>query len=234
VGKSSLFNALVKRHGCTDARVAHSQTEAIVSPVRGTTRDYLTARLSIDGQQCDLVDTAGVDAVVGSSGIDAAAHVAAIDQRKRADIRAFCIEATDATYAAPGDCDLIVRTKIDLAPRKQCVTNVSRNMPEVVTSSQTTFGLDGLCEAIRLLLAQQTSEGSSTHVVANTAKRCRESVRLARLELEEAVDIVTNAGGSELVAIALRSALTELGKVVGAVYTDDLLDRIFGTFCIGI
>ena len=40
-------------------------------------------------------------------------------------------------------------------------------------------------------------------------------------------------GGDELVAAEFRSALAELGKVVGAVYTDDLLDRIFSTFCIG-
>ena len=48
-----------------------------------------------------------------------------------------------------------------------------------------------------------------------------------------AAELVHAVGGNELVAVELRAALAELGKVVGAVYTDDLLDRIFSTFCIG-
>ena len=70
-------------------------------------------------------------------------------------------------------------------------------------------------------------------VVAVTADSCRESIRLAEHSLQAAADIVKNNGGNELVAVELRAALGELGKVVGAVYTDDLLDRIFSTFCIG-
>ena len=59
-----------------------------------------------------------------------------------------------------------------------------------------------------------------------------ESLRLAGHSLQRARD-VAQTGQEELVAAEVRVALDELGKVVGAVYTDDLLDRIFSRFCIG-
>jgi tRNA modification GTPase len=71
------------------------------------------------------------------------------------------------------------------------------------------------------------------HAIASTAERCRESIRLAQAAILRATDIIGQDCGNELAASELRNALAELGQVVGAVYTDDLLDRIFGTFCIG-
>jgi tRNA modification GTPase len=73
----------------------------------------------------------------------------------------------------------------------------------------------------------------SSQVVAATANRCRESVRLANESICRAAELAQAGRSNELVAVEIRAALDEIGKVVGAVYTDDLLDRIFGTFCIG-
>jgi tRNA modification GTPase len=69
--------------------------------------------------------------------------------------------------------------------------------------------------------------------VAATADRCRESVRQAEAAVAHAAKLAETRAGDELVAAEIRNALAELGKVAGAVYTDDLLDRIFGAFCIG-
>jgi tRNA modification GTPase len=69
--------------------------------------------------------------------------------------------------------------------------------------------------------------------LVSTANRCRDSIRLARAALANARELAENQGGSELIAVEIRTSLDELGKVVGAVYTDDLLERIFSTFCIG-
>ena len=69
--------------------------------------------------------------------------------------------------------------------------------------------------------------------VAEFAARCRESLRLAGESLERAERLVQGNLGEELIAAEVRVALSELGKVVGAVYTDDVLDRIFSRFCIG-
>ncbi|MEZ6120646.1 MAG: hypothetical protein R3C28_29280 [Pirellulaceae bacterium] len=70
-------------------------------------------------------------------------------------------------------------------------------------------------------------------VVGATSVRCHESLRCAAQALEAAQTIVQNNLGHELVAAELRIALDELGKVVGAIYTDDVLDRVFSRFCIG-
>ena len=77
------------------------------------------------------------------------------------------------------------------------------------------------------------AEPRGGQVVAATADRCCESIRLAADAVHTAADAAERNVGDELVAGELRVALGELGKVVGTVYTDDLLDRIFKTFCIG-
>ncbi len=74
--------------------------------------------------------------------------------------------------------------------------------------------------------------GGRGEVVAGTAARCGESLRLAGECLGRARR-VASAGQEELAAAEMRVALEELGKVVGAVYTDDVLDRIFSRFCVG-
>jgi tRNA modification GTPase len=92
--------------------------------------------------------------------------------------------------------------------------------------------VEALCAVLRDRLTNaHLAETGKT--VAATAERCGESIRLAAGALRDACDIVQAEGGSELVTVELRAALDELGKVVGAVYTDELLERIFSTFCIG-
>jgi tRNA modification GTPase len=70
-------------------------------------------------------------------------------------------------------------------------------------------------------------------VVAGTADRCRESLGLAGAALERAHAAVSADAGEELVAAEIRVALDGLGHVVGAVFTEDILDRVFSRFCIG-
>jgi tRNA modification GTPase len=76
------------------------------------------------------------------------------------------------------------------------------------------------------------ASGSSDGVVTGTAVRCAESLRLATDSLDRARKMAA-AGRDELVAAEIRTALVELGKVVGEVYSDDVLDSIFSRFCVG-
>lgn len=244
VGKSSLFNALIARCGADRANAQRRGSPALVSPARGTTRDYLTAPLWIDGVGCELIDTAGVGWVEpGAShpsvnAIDSTAQLLASVRCEQAAIRLWCVDASDWAMRPSADGfdpahDVIVLTKADLAstPLRPPI-DVLAGMPTVVTSSLTGQGLDELCTEIRALVASGAGGGHAS-VVATTAERCRESVRLAEGAIRRAADVVAEAGGDEIVAAELRAALDELGRVVGAVYTDDLLDRIFSTFCIG-
>ena len=74
---------------------------------------------------------------------------------------------------------------------------------------------------------------ASGEVVATTAARCRDSLARAAYALTAAVAQARGRQGEELIAAEIRLALDELGLILGAVYTDDILDRIFSRFCIG-
>jgi tRNA modification GTPase len=221
VGKSSLFNALAGR------------SQAIVSHDPGTTRDYLTAECAIPGGiRCLLMDTAGVEPVVAGPAAEVrhSAQAAAQGQTQTAHLRILCLDSTRplnawerAELARPDPSRLVVLTKADAPPATDCPG------PALATSAQSGEGIAELREQLRRrVLAAGASAGE---VVAGTAARCRESLRLAVECLARAGELLGQ--GEELVAAELRLALDELGKVAGAVYTDDLLDRIFSRFCIG-
>jgi tRNA modification GTPase len=99
-----------------------------------------------------------------------------------------------------------------------------------VTSAATGAGLDALRRAVAAALRDQADE---SELPATTSARCRDSLSRASEALATASTTLSLGGGDELVAVDLRLALDELGKVVGAVVTDDILDRIFRRFCIG-
>ena len=80
-------------------------------------------------------------------------------------------------------------------------------------------------------LAEQNVAASE--LVGSTAARSRESLRATIESLDRAGQATAENLGDELVAIEIREALEHLGQIVGAVYTDDILDRIFSRFCIG-
>jgi tRNA modification GTPase len=228
VGKSSLFNALTNESG------------AIVSEVPGTTRDYLTARIELNGVGCELIDTAGVHELRSPDPVAVAARTAATQQHDQASIHILCVDAScelddqqlDRPDAEGGQPSLVVLTKCDVpeAPVPSAATLFGTN-DAVAVSSRTGRGLDELRARLRrLIMASQTNEGD---FVASTALRCRESLRQAASYLRKARNAASSMIGDEIVAAEVRSALDELGQVVGAVYTDDILDRIFSRFCIG-
>ena len=85
----------------------------------------------------------------------------------------------------------------------------------------------------RLREAVLALSASGGDMVPSTAVRCGESLRLAAESLERARAALRDDLGEELVATEVRIALEKLGNVVGAVYTEDILDRVFSRFCIG-
>jgi tRNA modification GTPase len=125
---------------------------------------------------------------------------------------------------------IITRTKCDL-PRQHASFEPPTATPLLETSAATGAGLANLAAAIRAAVFD--ARESDTSVVAATAQRCRASMASATTSLHEARRLVTSPGTEELLAAEIRAALTELGHVSGAVYTDDILDRVFSRFCIG-
>jgi tRNA modification GTPase len=206
-----LFNALI------------GQPRALVSPRAGTTRDYLSALCDCGGLTVELIDTAGVEP--GTGRIEGRAQALRAEQEARADLRLVCesFDTEPATPVEPGPAHLRVWNKCDLAPP---------DLPAgvLMTSARTGAGLDELRAAITAALQARATDGDSA---TGTGARCRESLAHASHALRTASETLLEGGGDELVALDLRQAVDELGKVVGAVVTDDILDRIFRRFCIG-
>lgn len=217
VGKSRLFNALLGRE------------QAIVAPHSGTTRDYLSAMCTCGALKIELVDTAGIEPA--TSMIEGRAQAMRAGQASSADLLLDCRSAeassTPAVLQAAEDeiPRLPVWTKCDLAPPPDL-----HRGELLVTSAQTGAGLEALRQAIAERLGGSAGGASAP---ASTAARCRESLQAAGNALADASATLATGGGDELVAVDLRLAVDELGKVVGAVVTDDILDRIFRRFCIG-
>jgi len=206
VGKSSLINALAERD------------VAIVSPLPGTTRDTLETRLVLGGVPVTLVDTAGLreaaDAIE-AEGVRRARACAA-----EADLVVAVIEAgiTDQIEAHANTRVLRIANKIDLGGSVPCGA--------IGLSALTGEGLG----ALRRHLAEEAraliENGGSPPLT-----RARH-----RAALEEAASVLAEARMAdwpELRAESLRLALRALGRVTGEVATEEILDLIFGQFCIG-
>jgi tRNA modification GTPase len=209
-GKSSLFNAL-------------AGAAALVSQEPGTTRDYLTATLEVDGTTIELIDTPGWQA--GSDTITSQAQALGRQQTAAADLVLLCIAADTARWPEEEAMawaqvpHLAVATKCDLAPPPA-------RLP--ATSAHTGTGLAEL----RSLLAE-SAQAKQQPALAPSLARCRGHVEACLEQLRRAHNLILFDDPPELLAVELRGALEQLGQMVGAVYTEDLLDRIFSRFCIG-
>jgi tRNA modification GTPase len=221
VGKSSLLNALA------------GSEAAIVSQVAGTTRDFVTRVVKIGQRSCLITDTAGISSDAAPSGLAETAQETTRQQAQHADLTLLCLEASRPMVASERetldramDSRLVVLTKCDLPP----CANFDQPPSAIRTSSVTGDGIDPLRGAILQALDASLSEAG---LVAGTADRCRESLRLASDSLQRARMAISAGEGEEFIASEVRVALDELGRVVGAVYTEDILDRVFSRFCIG-
>ncbi|MDD5867935.1 MAG: tRNA uridine-5-carboxymethylaminomethyl(34) synthesis GTPase MnmE [Succinatimonas sp.] len=229
-GKSSLLNALA------------GADKAIVTNIPGTTRDVLTAQIEVEGVPVIITDTAGIRDTP-SDEIEAIGIQKAIDELKKADLVLFMIDGSEKA-----DDTLETFNKI-----KEFETNENRIMVVVSKSDK------GLCDEIKNLLSQeplsrlkQIKTSTKTEDGLNELKQeltsalgiiPTEGVFIARRRhvssLEVAYDFIKRAkdildtGDLVLCAQEIREAQDHLGTITGAVTSDDILGKIFSTFCIG-
>jgi tRNA modification GTPase len=210
-GKSSLFNALA------------GVPAAIVSPVPGTTRDYVTRSVTLQGTNVELIDTAGWQE--SGNTIEEQAQRLGREQASQADLVLWCVPGDQwrAERREPPGYDpvktITVLTKTDLV-------NLTTDLP--ATSARTGRGIADL----RRLLSER-ARGARAPALAPSLSRCRHHVEKGLIHLKNAHHAALFDEPAELFALELRLALDQIGEMAGAVYTDDLLDRIFSRFCIG-
>ncbi len=222
VGKSSLLNALLK------------QNRAIVTEIAGTTRDVLEEYLNIDGVPLKILDTAGIRhshdvieqegvrrslAVIGSADLvlvvlDGSLPLTPDDSR-------VLDEVQDRNAIA-------IINKSDLPRRLELI---ERPVVQVSLSCRTSAGLDELKRAISDTVKKGTM-GSREHPWA-VNQRHKTALELTKGSLEKALASVRDGLSPEFIALDLRDALDSLGLIIGATYTEDILERIFNDFCIG-
>jgi tRNA modification GTPase len=211
VGKSSLFNAL-------------AGADALVSPEPGTTRDYLVHRLDLGGVFVELIDTPGWQTETGT--IETQAQALGREQAEQADLLLLCLEA--GQDMAPEEEMLCRRAHPPVVALGTKCDRSSAAADLLATSALTGMGI----ESLRGLLAERAHHHRKP-ALAPSLSRCRHHVELCLEQLRRAHRIVLFEEPPELLALELRGALEQLGEMVGTVYTDDLLDRIFSRFCIG-
>lgn len=222
VGKSSLFNRLVERE------------RAIVTAMPGTTRDLVTETVSLGGIPLQLVDTAGLrDAAdeAESMGIqksrealadaDAVLVVLEAGVPPREDETAL-IESLEGRHA------LIARNKCDLELTGDALAALP--LPVVSTSAVTGHGIAELRE---MLLKMVSTPAGETESGMLTNLRHHEAVTAALAALDKAAGAVSAKTPHEMVLLDLYAALRQLDGLTGETTADDILNRIFSSFCIG-
>lgn len=229
VGKSTLLNALL------------GEDRVLTSDEAGTTRDAVAVSLHIGDRPVRLLDVAG--AKDASDAIESEALRQAADAVTDADIVLELATAgpnseaaleTESESGAPGPVEprrLRVLTKRDLRPAGP--PEGGHQDGELVISAKTGEGLDALREAIAAALEAGSAIPDSA-AFATTARQ-ESHIRRALSAIARVRESLELYGDEcwELAMVDLREALDELGEVTGAIATDDILDLIFGAFCIG-
>ncbi len=227
-GKSSLLNALAGREA------------AIVTDIAGTTRDILREHIHIDGMPVHIIDTAGLrdtDDQVERIGVERA--IKAIEDADRILLMVDANTSPTGASESPWPDVLVtrpdplrttlIRNKADLTGEPIGLSTGSDGETTLNLSARSGQGLDVLREHLKTCMGyDQTAESGFS-----ARRRHLDTLRQAQQHLDHGHAQLTLAGAGELLAEDLRQAQQALGEITGSFSSDDLLGRIFSSFCIG-
>lgn len=224
-GKSSLLNRLAKRE------------TAIVSDIPGTTRDVLREYIAIDGLPLHIVDTAGLRESADS--LERIGVARTYGEIARADLVLLVMDDSDPD--APMDADtlftdrevmapvMLVHNKCDLSGVPPRLYEDEKGRHHVRLSALSGAGLELLAKHLK----DQASYAGPEEGGFIARSRHLEALRAAAEFVGSGLAQLKEAGAGDLAAEDLRLAQGMLGKITGAVTSEDLLGRIFSSFCIG-
>ncbi len=228
-GKSSLLNALAGREA------------AIVTAIEGTTRDVLREHIHIDGMPLHIIDTAGLRE--SPDEVEQIGIARAWDEIAQADRILLMVDATTTEQTEPHEIwpDFIdrlpanapvtvVRNKVDLSSETVGFTDAgSGTAPVIRLAAKSSDGL----EVLRDHLKQCMGFASTTEGGFLARRRHLDALERARDNLLQGQGQLEGYGAGELLAEDLRAAQDALGEITGHLSPDELLGKIFSSFCIG-
>lgn len=226
-GKSSLLNALAGREA------------AIVTDIAGTTRDVLREHIHIDGMPLHIIDTAGLREA--SDEVERIGIERAWSEIEQADRVLFMVDGTTTGATEPAEIwpefmarlpdtlpITVVRNKADITGEAQGITEVNGHSL-IRLSARTGDGIDVLRDHLK------QSMGFTSNMEGGFLARRRhlQALELAAQHLLQGHEQLVSAYAGELLAEELRQAQLALSEITGEFTSDDLLGRIFSSFCIG-
>ncbi len=222
VGKSSLFNALV------------GYERAIVSDIKGTTRDFIEEQFSIRGYPVKLIDTAGIrDAKdqIEKLGIEKAK-----EKINEADIILFVFDASQGLTEedlqilenVKDKNPIIVGNKIDLGIAEEKIKDYYNDV--ILVSTKTKEGLKRLEEEIVNRLGLLDNVDTDVYINIRHQEALQKAKRILE-NLNKNLDFYENQ--KELIMLDIREANQYLKEILGEIHTEDVLGKIFSSFCIG-
>lgn len=230
VGKSSLLNALLQRD------------RAIVSDRPGTTRDYIEAHLELDGLAVQAVDTAGIRDTEDT--VEAIGVERALSQLQTADI-ALCVFDSNSPLSSDDTVLLnliaehqndvsfiLVANKSDLPQNEETMNTLAAlTSPLCSLSAVTSSGIDQLKQDIKRSLISDVSLESEEVVITNA--RHKAALDKTIKSLVHSVQSIQAGASEEIIAVDMRLALDHIGEITGETSSEDVLNHIFSSFCIG-
>jgi tRNA modification GTPase len=229
VGKSSLLNQLLGRD------------RAIVSPIPGTTRDTIEETANVRGLPIVFIDTAGLresNDVIEREGIRRSR-----ESLQQAELILHVLDASAPLHEADGKYlaefaakkRILVRNKVDLPVKLELPADVLAAQPPLTPAVDVCClsgaGIESLKDQIKHLVWSGEITAESLQVAINA--RHQDALNRAREAARRAAAALAANATLELVAMDLRIAVNAVGEIVGKTTTEDLLDSIFSTFCIG-
>jgi len=225
-GKSSLFNLLLK------------QERALVTATPGTTRDYLSEWIDLDGYKVNIIDTAGLrksGGVIEKEGQKSARKI--IDS---SDLLLWLIDISQKDWQKKlaedvkdmsGSHKIMIRNKIDLHTKSRNDKLKVDDNQILKISCKNGEGVDNLKQIITRSIKSSMPDLTSGIIV--TSARHRQKLDKAVQYLKIANQLVKDDESPELIAFELRAAINAIDEITGKIYNEDILGKIFSKFCIG-
>ncbi len=228
VGKSSLFNALL------------GSDRAIVTEIAGTTRDQIHEKFTINNIPISLIDTAGLRET------EDAVEIIGVERSKMsmadADLVVVLLDGSEEITA--GDKVILESVKelnylIAINKSDKADLNHIENLKSQISDFKFQINAvsaktgEGLEELQREIIRPFTSEDLSSSGFLVSDARHHDLLLRAESEIHSSLELLNNKTSEEIVLIGLHNALRYLGQITGETTTEDMLTRIFSTFCIG-